>query len=205
MRVAIYDLTTGQIAQISVVLDIQNMLDAIDQTKQGALQVADNIDDVNSYINVSVTPPVARGIPGRPAVNPGDYTFNWTTHTWQNLINVNRFKVTYVQGLDAQRRAANQSSFTFAGKQIACDANSRSDIQDVTQTVQLTGSLPASMNNVWPATDGTTVAVPDVATWKQLVLAMFALAPANQAKFLALVAQVKAAANVTQVRAVVWS
>jgi hypothetical protein len=55
--------------------------------------------------------------------------------------------------INRARLAANRTSFSFMGKDIAVDDVSRSDIDGVSDQVLLTGSFPAGFPNAWKAMD----------------------------------------------------
>ena len=106
--------------------------------------------------------------------------------------------------INAARLAANFSTFTHAGKAIACDQLSRSDIDGTNGFVALYGSLPPGWPGGWKAVDNSYVPIADVAAWKAFYSSMFAAGNANFAKAQALKAQLDAATTAEQVAAIVW-
>lgn len=102
------------------------------------------------------------------------------------------------------RAAANQSYFTYAGKQIACDALSRSDIDAVAGSISLTGAFPAGFPGAWKAMDNTYLMLPDVNAFKALYASMTLQGTANFARSHELKATLAAATTVEQVNAIVW-
>jgi hypothetical protein len=106
--------------------------------------------------------------------------------------------------INAARLAANLSTFTHAGKAIACDQLSRSDIDGTNGFVALYGSMPPGWPGGWKAVDNTYVAIADVAAWKAFYSSMFAAGNANFAKAQTLKAQLDAATTAAQVAAIVW-
>lgn len=102
------------------------------------------------------------------------------------------------------RAAENQSYFTYAGKQIACDALSRSDIDAVANSIALTGGFPAGFPNAWKAMDNSYVAIPDVDTFKALHAAMTDQGTVNFGRSQTLKAALAAATTVEQIDAIVW-
>ena len=106
--------------------------------------------------------------------------------------------------INAWRQQANESSFTFAGKQIACDRLSRGDIDGVTSEVAVTQALPATFPGGWKAVDNTYVPIPDVVTWVLFVKAMVAQGSANFAHSQALKTQVDVAATMEEIDAIQW-
>jgi hypothetical protein len=113
-------------------------------------------------------------------------------------------KLTKNAEINAARLAANRGTFTFAGKQIACDELSRSDIDGFNGIVSLTGTLPPDWIGFWKTADNDYLAIPDVATWTGLYAAMVAQGQANFAHSQALKAALAAAATAAEVEAIVW-
>lgn len=106
--------------------------------------------------------------------------------------------------INLARLAANQSSFPFAGKQIACDRLSRGDIDAIGLDVALNGSLPAGWPGSWKAVDNTYLPLADVAAFKTLVTAMVTQGNINFAHAQALKTTLAAATTREQVAAIVW-
>lgn len=106
--------------------------------------------------------------------------------------------------INAARLAANFSTFTHAGKAIACDQLSRSDIDGTNGFVALYSTLPPGWPGGWKAVDNTYVAIADVAAWKAFYSSMFAAGNANFAKAQTLKAQLDAATTAAQVSAIEW-
>jgi len=104
--------------------------------------------------------------------------------------------------INAARMAANQSHFTFQGKQIAADQLSRSDIDAMHGAVLMLGGLPAGFPGAWKTKDNSYVPIPDVATWGAFYGAMVAQGSANFANSQALKAQIAAATTPEEVEAV---
>lgn len=106
--------------------------------------------------------------------------------------------------INAARLAANFSTFQHAGKAIACDQLSRSDIDGTNGFVSLYGSLPPGWPGGWKAVDNTYVPIASENDWKAFYGSMFAAGNANFAKAQALKAQLDAATTAEQVAAIVW-
>ena len=106
--------------------------------------------------------------------------------------------------INGWRAAANQSHFTYAGKQIACDALSRSDIDAVAGSIALTGAFPVGFPNAWKAMDNTYISIPDVATFKAMYAAMTLQGTVNFGHSQTLKTQLASATTVEQVNAIVW-
>lgn len=103
------------------------------------------------------------------------------------------------------RGSANQSSFTHAGKQIACDALSRSDIDAVAGSIALTGTFPAGFPGAWKATDNSYVMLPDVEAFKAMYASMTLQGTLNFGHSQDLKATLAAATTIEQVNAIAWS
>lgn len=113
-------------------------------------------------------------------------------------------KLQRVSLINAWRAEANQSSFPFEGKQIACDQLSRSDLDGVASHVLLFGEFPEGFPNAWKAIDNTYVPLPTVDTFKSMYAAMTRQGTINFARSQQLKALVAAAADVSEVNAVTW-
>lgn len=106
--------------------------------------------------------------------------------------------------INAARLAANFSHFEHAGKQIACDQLSRSDIDGTNGFVALYGALPPGWPGGWKAIDNTYVAIADVTDWKAFYASMFAAGSANFARAQALKDALAAADTAAEVAAIGW-
>lgn len=106
--------------------------------------------------------------------------------------------------INAARLAANRSTFSFAGKLIACDELSRSDIDGVNGYVAITGELPPNWPGAWKAVDNTYVPISTVVVWRSFYSAMVAAGNAHFAKSQALKEALAAATTEAQIRAISW-
>lgn len=113
-------------------------------------------------------------------------------------------KVAKNNQINAWRAAANQTYFVHAGKQIACDALSRSDIDAVAGSVALTGAFPANFPNGWKAMDNTYLSLPDVAAFKDMYASMTLRGTLNFGRSQTLKASLAAATTLAQVEAITW-
>lgn len=113
-------------------------------------------------------------------------------------------KATKNQQINAWRLAANLSTFPYAGKQIACDTLSRSDIDAVAGAIALTGAFPVNFPNSWKATDNTLVPIPDIATFKAMYAAMAVQGTANFERAQNLKATLAAAVTQADIDAIAW-
>lgn len=104
--------------------------------------------------------------------------------------------------INAARLKANQSHFTFAGKQIAVDALSRSDIDAAHGAWLMAGGPPPGWPGGWKAIENSIIPIPDLPTWGAFYGAMVAQGTANFAHAQALKAQLAAATTAEEVAAV---
>jgi hypothetical protein len=120
-------------------------------------------------------------------------------------VNLDAMKAAKNAAINAARLRANQSHFTFAGKQIAVDPLSRSDIDAAHGIVLMLQAMPQGWPGAWKAVDNTYVSIPDVPTWGAFYGAMVAAGMQNFAHAQALKAQLAAATTPEAVEAVpVW-
>lgn len=103
------------------------------------------------------------------------------------------------------RGQANQTSFTHAGKQIACDPLSRSDIDAVASSIALTGTFPASFPGAWKAMDNSYIVLANVAAFKAMYASMTAQGTANFARSQSLKTALAGATTIAQVNAIQWA
>lgn len=136
---------------------------------------------------------------------PSDWhRLHWPSQQWLDTRSLDALKEDRRQAINQAWDAANVGSFTFAGKQIACDKSSRSDIDGVNAEVALTGAMPSAFPGAWKALDNTWVPVSDVATWTLLIQAMVAQGHANFARAQARKAEIDAATTPEALEAIVW-
>lgn len=108
------------------------------------------------------------------------------------------------EAINAARLAANHGTFPHAGKLIASDPLSRSDIDGINGYVSLFRTLPRDWPGGWKATDNTYVPIADVAAWKAFYTSMVAHGNANFAHAQTLKAQLAAATTAAEVEAIQW-
>lgn len=106
--------------------------------------------------------------------------------------------------INASRLAANFSTFTHAGKVIACDQLSRSDIDGTNGFISLYGTMPPGWPGGWKAVDNTYTPIETVADWKAFYASMFAAGNANFAKAQQLKTALDVAATAEEVAAIKW-
>jgi hypothetical protein len=113
-------------------------------------------------------------------------------------------KAEKMSDINALRQLANQSYFNHAGKQIACDPLSRSDIDGINGYVATRNSLPPGWYGGWKAIDNTYVPITNTAQWYAFYESMILQGQANFAHSQQLKAEVLAATTHEQVEAINW-
>lgn len=102
------------------------------------------------------------------------------------------------------RAQANRSTFPYAGKVIACDELSRSDIDAVAGAISLNGAFPAGFPNAWKAIDNTYISLPDIASFKAMYNAMTAQGTINFARSQQLKTALASAQTAQEIDAIKW-
>ena len=102
------------------------------------------------------------------------------------------------------RAIANQTTFPHAGKLVAVDALSRSDIDAVANSIALTGAFPAGFPNAWKATDNSYIMLPDVDAFKAMHASMTMQGTLNFGRSQNLKSTLAAATTLEQVNAITW-
>lgn len=138
-------------------------------------------------------------------VKMSDYfTWDLEIESWVDERAISDVKAKHNTYINNCRASANQTSFTFSGKQIAVDALSRGDIDAVVGTVALTNEMPAGWAGGWKTLDNTYASIPDVASWKEFYAAMVAQGTFNFKKSQELKEQLDLATTIEEVEAIVW-
>ncbi|WP_413672255.1 DUF4376 domain-containing protein [Massilia cellulosiltytica] len=106
--------------------------------------------------------------------------------------------------INAWRATANQTTFPHAGKLIACDALSRSDIDGVANNIALFGVFPDGFPGAWKAVDNTMIPLADVDAFRSMYASMTAQGTENFNHAQALKAQLAAASTPEEVAAIEW-
>ncbi len=102
------------------------------------------------------------------------------------------------------RGTANKTHFPHAGKLIACDALSRSDIDAVANSIALAGAFPAGFPGAWKAVDNTYIMLPNVDAFKAMHASMTLQGTINFGRSQTLKADLAAATTLAQVNALTW-
>jgi hypothetical protein len=106
--------------------------------------------------------------------------------------------------INAARADANSRTFHHDGREFACDALSRSDIDGINGYVALNGGFPEQFPGAWKAVDNSYYPLPGIASWKAFYAAMVATGAANFAHAQNLKAQLASATTVEEVEAIAW-
>lgn len=106
--------------------------------------------------------------------------------------------------IDRWRAEANASTFPHEGKQIACDALSRSDIDGVANHIALFGDFPEGWPGGWKATDKTMLPLTDVDAFRAMYSSMTAEGTSNFNHSQELKARLAVASTPEEIAAIQW-
>lgn len=106
--------------------------------------------------------------------------------------------------INGWRQGANFTSFTYLGKEIACDALSRSDIDGTNGYITSRNQMPTGWPGGWKAKDNTYVPISTIADWQAFYEAMYVQGLLNFAKSQALKTLVANAQSLEAIRAINW-
>jgi len=106
--------------------------------------------------------------------------------------------------IDAWRAVANASTFPHAGKQIACDALSRSDLDGVAHHIALFDGFPEGFPGGWKATDKTMLPLVDIDAFRSMYASMTAQGAENFNHSQELKALLAAANTPEEIAAIQW-
>lgn len=121
------------------------------------------------------------------------------------LTNLQNAKATKIQEINATRLAANFGTFTHAGKVIACDELSRSDIDGTNGYVSLFGTMPENWPGGWKAVDNSYIQIANIADWKAFYISLFNAGNSNFGRSQNLKVLVNNATTIEQVLAITWT
>lgn len=178
------------------------------------------VDHIVGYID----PPGMVGPPAPPPPDTDQYTYvQWdepvmlasSTPTqvlkwvdgapvWIEMAPLDELKARKNTAINQWRAAANQSTFPYAGRLIACDPLSRSDIDGVANHISLFGTFPPDFPMAWKALDNTYVPLPDIDAFKAMYQAMAAQGSANFDRSQALKRALGSATDAAEVAAIAW-
>lgn len=138
-------------------------------------------------------------------VKPSEFsTFDYSLGAWKDARALEEVKSVKNICINADRLASNLSTFPFAGKLIAADQLSRSDIDAVHGIVVLTNAMPDNWVGGWKTVDNSYVSIPDVTTWTSFYKAMVGQGSVNFAHAQSLKTRLAAAKTIEEVDAIVW-
>ena len=193
---AIFDQATGRCLQTCFATDLAHAMTAA-APGQVAVEVEAAFSGADAYLESGT-------VQYRSPAPSAHHTFDWDTKQWQDLRTLGDLKALKNDEINAARLHANQTSFWHGGKEVACDALSRSDIDATNGYVGLYGALPDSWPGGWKARDNSYLPIADVAAWKAFFSSMFAQGNANFARAQQLKAQLALATTLEQIAAITW-
>jgi hypothetical protein len=113
-------------------------------------------------------------------------------------------KVKKNQEINEARLNANFTAFPHQGKDVACDALSRSDIDATNGYISLFGSFSDNWPGGWKAVDNTYIPITTIDEWKAFYKAMNDKGVANFIHSQQLKAMVNAATTLEAIEAITW-
>ena len=192
MMITVYTVATGKIDRLVTCPDDVVELQ-FDPMTQAALE--GHFADDAFYVKDGE--PMA--IPPRPSPV---HIFDHAAEAWVDPRTLEQVRAAKNEAINRARLRANQSHFTFAGKQIAVDPLSRGDIDGAHGAWLMSGGPPPGWPGGWKAIDNTYVPITDMATWGQFYGAMVATGTANFNHAQQLKAQLAAAPTIAEAEAV---
>lgn len=125
-------------------------------------------------------------------------------HASQAALPIDDLRALKNSEIDHWRALANTSTFNYEGKQIACDALSRSDLDGVAHHVALFGAFPAGFPDGWKAKDKTMLPLADINAFRAMYASMTAQGAMNFNHSQELKAQLAAAITPEEIAAIEW-
>ncbi|OON62277.1 hypothetical protein B0920_02020 [Massilia sp. KIM] len=143
-----------------------------------------------------------------PDLENGQYA-HWSGSVWSVLDevpapNLDLLKAAKNEEINSWRAAANLSTFPHAGKLIACDTLSRSDIDGVANHIALFGAFPDGFPGAWKATDNTFIPLADIQAFRAMYASMTTQGTRNFVRAQELKSALAAARTVEQIAAIIW-
>lgn len=189
--------------------DIRNLR----QNWSGPAIITDDMISDLGFSQVTMTLPqfdsvhqVANELP--PKLIEGDWTQQWEItdlNDDQVAANLGAAVSAKNSGINAARLSANFSSFSYAGKLIACDTLSRSDIDGANGYISLFGTLPPDWLGGWKAVDNSYVPITTVDEWKAFFKAMYDQGITNFKHSQALKDRLTKAKTASDIDAIIWT
>ena len=132
------------------------------------------------------------------------HNFDFREKCWIDSRTIDDAKRAKNEEINNSRLRANQSSFTFAGKEVSVDPLSRSDIDAAHGAWLLNGGPPPNWPGGWKAEDNSIIPIPDMETWAAFYGAMVGQGTQNYLKAQQLKAQLAAATTIEEVESIKW-
>lgn len=152
--------------------------------------------------------------PADPQLIDGSWTESWEIRdaSAEELVEMNEQAAYALEdarracaaNINIWRAGANSTLFTHAGKHVACDSLSRSDLDGVANHIALSGALPDGFPGAWKAIDNTLIPLPDTDAFRAMYASMTAQGTANFNHSQDLKARLAAATTSEEIAAIVW-
>lgn len=113
-------------------------------------------------------------------------------------------KQEYLHKVNFWRQEANFGNFTFRGKEISCDALSRSDIDGANGYISLSQAFPITWLGKWKAVDNSYVDITTLEDWKDFYRTMIDNGTNNFIKSQLLKGYIMSCTNISQLKEVSW-
>lgn len=127
------------------------------------------------------------------------------TATWVQTASLDDLKVTKRAEINAAYRLANDTSFTYDGKEFQADAHAMKQITVTHGGIVGRGALKPDWSGYWKAMDNSYVPIPDVATWWAFYDAIEATGQANFDRAQELKARVDSATTPEELADISWT
>ena len=182
-------------------------------------QIVSAVNCLDTYTELDVSPDLIledtyTELPGNYYVDTGilvaiptspnpEFTFNYTTKTWEDNRTLADTQYAKKRGMDSAR-VIDDNDFIYQTKTVKSDSTNRINMNTTNSTVNTTGALPVGWPGSWLATDGTTIPITTVAEWNNFYAALLAESLSNFDQLTTKKAQIDAYTTNAQVDAIVW-
>lgn len=119
-------------------------------------------------------------------------------------LTIDEAKILKNEEINQARLFANFTFFTHAGKDFACDALSRSDIDATNGFITLFGTMPPGWPGGWKAIDNSYIAISTIDQWKSFHGSMFMAGAMNFGKSQGLKNALASATTLEQINTISW-
>lgn len=113
-------------------------------------------------------------------------------------------KIKKIQLISRQYILANNTSFTYGGKEYAANQNAQNNLTGISGYVAQNNALPPSFPNVWQALDGSIIGIMTVQDFKNLYAAFVEQGSINFIKYAMLESYINAASTQQELEAITW-